>query len=46
MKMFTTLLDDKLHIALKELSEKEGRKIKKLIEEAILDLLKKYGVLK
>jgi predicted transcriptional regulator len=43
MKMFTTLLDEDLHKKLKEISEKEGKKIKKLIEEAIKDLIIKYG---
>ena len=43
MKLFTTLLDETIHKTLKELSATSGKTISKLIEEAIIDLIKKYG---
>ena len=44
MKLFTTLIDEILHKKLKELSNSTGKKITKLVEEAINDLIKKYGI--
>ena len=44
MKLFTTLLDETIHKKLKELSASTGKKITKLVEEAITDLIKKYGI--
>ena len=42
MKLFTTLLDEILHKKLKELSATSDKKMTKLVEEAIVDLIKKY----
>jgi len=42
MKLFTTFLDESLHKKLKELSASTGKKILQLVEEAIIDLIKKY----
>jgi predicted transcriptional regulator len=42
MKLFTTLLEEDLHKKLKELSVKLNKKITKLVEEAITDLIKKH----
>lgn len=41
-KLFTTMLDEDLHKKVKVLSTSLNKKIKELIEEALIDLLKKY----
>lgn len=44
MKLFTTLIEENLHTELKKLSNSTGKKIIKLVEEALIDLIKKYGI--
>lgn len=46
MKLFTTMIDENLHKKLKEICVKKDKKIIELIEEAVLDLIEKYGALK
>lgn len=43
MKLFTTILDEEIHKKIKDISLSTGKKIKSLVEEALNDLIKKYG---